>query len=559
MGLTVVEIMKFSKLLNDYKFLLPFLFILNLIGNGVWLFIQFRVLSVMLVIVLSALFSVIEVFLFRIIPSSLLKAIYAIILIILHNVVGIVDYFLLYRFGSVIDLYVLNTVLLTNEAEASDFARTYITPLTVVVFSVAVILLNVMVYKLACYVSKLRYTLWTIRITALFSIVFLVANTALFLMFNISANAQTPMHHAFLRVGREYARFRLGIHIEELLKACQDVKAVSNTGEPLKMIVVIGESHSVYHTSLYGYEKDTYPLLNERVKKGELFVMQQAVSAHDVTSPAMWSIFSLDSMGVDTNHTPFFPAVFKAAGYRTFMYDNEFLKNNMLHVMTNSTLSDAMYDQRNTHYYKYDIDMVNDLPMTEDSLAMYIIHLAGHHFEYCNRYPKEFDRFKSTDYQISQSQERKELIATYDNCSLYNDFVLDSIIKKFEDDNTIVIYFSDHGEELYEKGFLGHMGSRTSPDPSYQLRVPLLVWLSSSFRAHHPDIVEKLNNVKDMHIKTDDISHFLIDIAGIKTDWLNKNRSFITDGEYRGWNSYQEIISASGIYTEEGTNMRKYP
>ena len=103
------------------------------------------------------------------------------------------------------------------------------------------------------------------------------------------------------------------------------------------------------------------------------------------------------------------------------------------------------------------------------------------------------------------------------------------------------------------------MGSRTSPDPSYQLRVPLLVWLSSSFREHHPDIVEKLNNVKNLHIKTDDISHFLIDIAGIKTDWINKNRSFITDGEYRGWNSYQEIISASGIYTEEGTNMRKYP
>jgi heptose-I-phosphate ethanolaminephosphotransferase len=550
----------YCKLLSDYKFLLPFLFILNLVGNGVWLFIQSTLLSVILVIVLSALFAVLEVLLFRIIPTSLLKAVYAAIMIVLHNVVGIVDYFLLYRFGAVIDLYVLNTVLLTNESEASDFISTYISPLTIVVFLVAVILVNVLVYKLSSYVSKLRYTLWTIRITAIFSIVFLAVNAALFVLFNISANAQTPMHQAFLRVGREYTRFRLGIHIDELLKACQEVKAFSTIGEPLKMIVVIGESHSVYHTSLYGYEKETYPLLKERVKKGELFVMQQAVSAHDVTSPAMWSIFSLDSMGVDTNHTPFFPAVFKAAGYRTIMYDNEFLKNDMLHVMTNSTLSDAMYDQRNTHYYKYDIDMVNDLPMIEDSLAMYILHLAGHHFEYCNRYPKEFDKYKYTDYQTTpQSQERKELIATYDNCSLYNDFVLDAIIKKFEDDNTIVVYFSDHGEELYEKGFLGHMGSRTSPDPSYQLRVPLLVWLSTSFREHHHDIVEKLKSVKDMHIKTDDISHFLIDIAGIKTDWLNKNRSFITDGEYRGWKTYQEIISASGIYTEEGTNMRQYP
>ena len=552
--------MKYCKLLSDYKLLLPFLFILNLVGNGVWLFIQPSVLSVILVIVLSALFAVLEVLLFRIIPTSFLKAVYAVILIILHNVVGIVDYFLLYHFGSVIDLYVLNTVLLTNEGEASEFANTYITIPTIVVFFVAVVLVNVIAYKLASYLSKLRYTLWTIRIAALLSIVFLVVNSALFVLFNISANAQTPMHQAFLRVGREYARFRLGIHIDELLKACQEVKAVSTLGEPLKMIIIIGESHSVYHSSLYGYEKETYPLLQEREKKGELFVMQQAASAHDVTSPAMWSIFSLDSMGVNTNQTPFFPAVFKAAGYRTFMYDNEFLKNDMLHVMTNSTLSDAMYDKRNTHYYDYDGNMVDDLPMTEDSLAMYIVHLVGHHFEYAKRYPKEFDIFKYTDYNSSLSNDKKEVVASYDNCSLYNDFVIDSVIKKFEADNTVVVYLADHGEELYEWGDnFGHMSSKTSRDPSYQLRVPFLVWLSASFREHHPDIVEKLKSVRDMHIKTDDISHFLIDIAGIKTDWLNKNRSFITNGEYKGWNSYQEIISSGGIYTEEGTNMRKFP
>lgn len=552
--------MKNCKLLSDYKFLLLFLFILNLVGNGVWLFLQPSVLSVILVIGLSALFAVLEVLVFRIISTFFLKALYAVTLIILHNVLGIVDYFLLYHFRSVIDLYVLNTVMLTNEGEASEFASTYMTFPTIVAFFIAVVFVNVLAYKLAGYVSRFIYMLWTIRIAALLSIIFLVVNTVLFVLFNISADAQTPMHHAFLRVGREYARFRLGIHIDELLKACQDVKAYSTRGEPLKMIVIIGESHSVYHTSLYGYEKETYPLLQERVKKGELFVMQQVASAHDVTSPAMWSIFSLDSMGVNTNQTPFFPAVFKAAGYRTFMYDNEFLRNDMLHVMTNSMLSDAMYDQRNTHYYDYDGNMVDDLPMTEDSLALYIVHLTGHHFEYAKRYPKAFNKFKYTDYNTSHSKEKKEIIASYDNCSLYNDFVIESVIKKFEADNTVVVYFADHGEELYEWGDnFGHMSSKTSQDPSYQLRVPLLVWLSASFREHHPNIVEKLKSVKDMHIKTDDISHFLIDIAGIKTDWLNKNRSFITDGDYKGWNSYQEITSSGGIYTEEGTNMRKFP
>lgn len=551
--------MKCCKLFSDYKFLLSFLLILNFVGNGVWLFIQTTLLSMILVIALSAFFAVLEVLCYKIIPTSFLKAVCVVVLIILHNAIGIVDYFLLYHFGSVIDFYVLNTVMLTNYGEASDFANNYITPPTIAVFLVVVILVNILAYMMASHLRKLRYMLWTIRITAILSIVFLVGNAVLFVLFHTNANVQTPMHQSFLRVGREYARFKFGIHVDELLKACQEVKAVSTTGEPLKMIVIIGESHSVYHTSLYGYEKETYPLLQKRVKNGELFVMQKAASAYDVTSPAMWSIFSLDSMGIDTNHTPFFPAVFKAAGYRTFLYDNEFLKNNMLHVMTNSLLSDAIYDQRNTHYYQYDIDMVNDLPMTEDSLAMYILHLAGHHFKYSNRYPKKYDIFKYTDYQTSHSQKRKELMAAYDNCSLYNDYVIDAVIKKFEDDNTVIVYLADHGEEIYDLGDkCGHMSAKNSLDPSYQLRVPLLIWLSASFREYHPDIVEKLKSVEDMHVKTDDISHFLIDIAGIKTDWLNKNRSFITDGKYQGWKTYQEFISSSGYYIEEGENMREF-
>ena len=57
--------MKYYKLLSDYKYLLLFLSVLNIVGNGVWLFMQPTVLSVFLVIVLSALFAVLEVLLFR--------------------------------------------------------------------------------------------------------------------------------------------------------------------------------------------------------------------------------------------------------------------------------------------------------------------------------------------------------------------------------------------------------------------------------------------------------------------------------------------------------------
>ena len=121
-----------------------------------------------------------------------------------------------------------------------------------------------------------------------------------------------------------------------------------------------------------------------------------------------------------------------------------------------------------------------------------------------------------------------------------------------------MVYLADHGEEIYDlSDFLGHMSSKTSPDPSYQLRVPLLVWLSQEFRNHHSDIVDKLRKVRNLHIKTDDISHFLIDISSIETDCLHKNRSFISN-DYKGWKDFKELISTDGIYTEEGSNMRGF-
>ena len=551
--------MKRCKLFSDYKFLLPFLFVLNLVGNGVWIFMQPTVMSVILMIILSALFAVLEVLLFRIIPTFFMKAIYAAILIILHNVVGIVDYFLLYYFGTVINHVVLDAVLLTNTGEASGFFMTYITPFIVVAFLSVVIIVNIVAYVISCYLNRFRKMEWGIHLIAAMSIVLILINSIAFILFNKRIITNTIMHHAVLRLSTEYFFYDHNIRMDALVRVCREVTAVSNSDKPMKMVVVIGESHSVYHTSLYGYKKQTYPMMSDREKKGELFVMQNAVSLYDVTSQAMWSVFSLDSLGNAPCDTPLFPAVFKAAGYRTYLYDNEYLRNETDHIMTNSALSDVIYDYRNSHYYEFDGEMVDDIHIADDSLALYIIHLSGHHFNYYQRYPASFAKYNINDYDSPHTKEQKELISAYDNACLYNDYVVDKVISKFDKDNAVVVYFADHGEELYDiRNFCGHMTSRTSPDPSYQLRVPLWVWLSESFRNQHPDIVEKLFQSRDLHIKTDDISHFLIDVARIETPSYNKKRSFITEDEYTEWKSFTEILSVGGLNIDEGVNARDF-
>ena len=112
--------------------LLLFLFILNLVCNGVWLSQQFSILSVVLVVLLSAICAVAEAFVSARLKLMLVKITFVSIVVIIHNVIGIVDYFLLYQFGTVIDISILDTVLVTNVGEATEFASAYITPTVVV-------------------------------------------------------------------------------------------------------------------------------------------------------------------------------------------------------------------------------------------------------------------------------------------------------------------------------------------------------------------------------------------------------------------------------------------
>ena len=79
--------------------LLSFLFLINLICNGSWLTQEFTLLSVVMVILFSSLSSTIEAFVYSIIPSAVFKHIYAAVIIVLHNMAGITDYFLVYHYN----------------------------------------------------------------------------------------------------------------------------------------------------------------------------------------------------------------------------------------------------------------------------------------------------------------------------------------------------------------------------------------------------------------------------------------------------------------------------
>ena len=122
------------------------------------------------------------------------------------------------------------------------------------------------------------------------------------------------------------------------------------------------------------------------------------------------------------------------------------------------------------------------------------------------------------------------LIAQYDNATLYNDFVIASIINKFKNTNSVLIYFSDHGEEVFElRDYNGHGNAALSPDLKYQIRVPLMIWMSDSYKKYHKKIYDKAISNKHTPIITDDISHTILGIGGLSTPFYKPQRDFLND------------------------------
>jgi lipid A ethanolaminephosphotransferase len=115
--------------------------------------------------------------------------------------------------------------------------------------------------------------------------------------------------------------------------------------------------------------------------------------------------------------------------------------------------------------------------------AVIVLHVNGSHGPtYYQRYTEQHRHFVP-DCQRSDIQNcsNKELVNTYDNTILATDYVVAEAIKRAKslsgEWDSSVVYISDHGESLGEKGVYLH-GMPYSLAPEEQTKVPWLLWLS---------------------------------------------------------------------------------
>jgi lipid A ethanolaminephosphotransferase len=260
------------------------------------------------------------------------------------------------------------------------------------------------------------------------------------------------------------------------------------------VVLVIGESARSQDFSLYGYKRNTNPLLS---KIPNVFHFN-ATSAATYTTAGVKSILSHSSSDELYEILP------------NYLYRND------VEVMWRTTnwgeppVHIKDYQDRNVLMSNckgegcdYDEVLLNGLKeqikASKKNKILVVLHTSTSHGPtYSKKYPPQFETFKPVCNSVELGEcSHDELINAYDNTIVYTDYLLSKVIddlKQFKDYESTMIFVSDHGESLGEKNLYMH-GLPLSIAPKEQYEIPFIVWLSDGSRQLKPNKVLSQNHV----------------------------------------------------------------
>ncbi|MDD2437706.1 MAG: sulfatase-like hydrolase/transferase [Massilibacteroides sp.] len=300
-------------------------------------------------------------------------------------------------------------------------------------------------------------------------------------------------------------------------------------------VLVVGETGRAMEWGLYGYERETTPNLQ---KRSNIVYYKDAITQSNNTHksvPIILSAASAENYGIIYEQKSIVTA-FKEAGFRTVVIANQKLTTSMIGCFyreadqfidmscfnTTSSLK-SLPDGALLPYLK------EELERSDENLFI-VLHTYGSHFNYHERYPKDFSIFIPDKVDGIRLSLKNKLRNAYDNTICYTDYVLNEIIKLLDQSNTcaVLTYLSDHGEDIFDDN--RHRYLHASPIPTYyQLHIPYVFWFSDNYIAYYPDKYEEVRRHASLPVSTNSVFHTMLDIADIDADALDLHYSLASD------------------------------
>ena len=338
-----------------------------------------------------------------------------------------------------------------------------------------------------------------------------------------------------------------------------DARSEHSATAPEVYVMVVGETARAHNFSLYGYPRNTNPLLSKTPGiKAFPNVTTQSNTTHK-SVPMLLSAASAEDFE-RLFHEKGILAAFKEAGFHTVFISNQ---------LPNHSFIDFLGEQADEHYFlkkedasqgnHYDEDLLQKLdeilPLADASSSAHyhyryrklfvVLHSYGSHFNYQERYPRSFAYFKPDSRSEAKPENRRDLLNAYDNTIRYTDYILHGIIERlqkwegvqtktdgvYDQPTSAMLYTSDHGENIFDDGrclFL-HAAPKAS---DYELHVPFIIWSSDGFSKQYPDILKALGENRSKQVQSSlSAFHTMLGIGGILTRYRLDEYS-VASGKY---------------------------
>ncbi|MGQ5521704.1 kdo(2)-lipid A phosphoethanolamine 7''-transferase [Chitinimonas sp. PSY-7] len=298
--------------------------------------------------------------------------------------------------------------------------------------------------------------------------------------------------------------------------------ALPKYNDDVFLVVVIGETARYDHMGIFGYARNTTPLLTQEKD----LIALRGHSCDTITRSSLNCMFvrpggtadsSIQSRPILKEENVF--KVFKSLGFSIDLFSTQgeikfYLKTGSDNYKFSETYATEAHNLKLPIYDSIMFpDFSDSLKKHPNGKHIVILHTMGSHYKYSARYPKSFDLFHQDSHSIS------ELVDSYDNSILYTDSFLSRTFEKLRDKKAVLIYTSDHGESLGENGILRH-GSPKLTAPIEQRKVPFIIWASDLWlaEAKNRDAFERIRQKQDNIIEHQTLFSSLLDCLGVTSN-----------------------------------------
>ena len=360
-----------------------------------------------------------------------------------------------------------------------------------------------------------------------------------------------------------YLAFERNAASENYQEASRNFRVDARSGHdaeaPEVYVMVVGETARAHNFSLYGYPRNTNPLLS---KTPGITVFPDATTQSNTTHKSVPMLLSAASAEDFPRlfHEKGILAAFREAGFHTVFISNQ---------LPNHSFIDFLGEQADERYFlkkeesaqgsHYDEDLLQKLdkilPEVDASSSIHyryrklfvVLHTYGSHFNYQERYPRSFAYFKPDGRSEAMPENRRDLLNAYDNTIRYTDYILHGIVERLQkwelvqtkarnkpdgiycQPTSAMLYTSDHGENIFDynrKLFL-HAAPKAS---DYELHVPFIIWTSQGFDKKYPKVVKALADNHTKQVQTSlSVFHTLLGIGGIQTRYRQDEHSVASE------------------------------